>query len=266
MNSTLKRIISMTLVLMLMLSLSVMAFAAGTVTPSTDTVTVYSASQYGSEVDVLLAKGTKNFTIKKESVSVKSSDNDAWIVGFRKNVNVDSSKRTEDGTNWVTETGVFKYSYSVTVSVTGSGKFTLSYMIGKKTYTVKVKVLPYSNPLKTVTFKNSGGKGVNGGANLAPLFSSSAWTNTPPTLSAKTNNTLLKVVPVKGWVIQSIRVEDQKTHNYQILTNSKSMRSATMGWGTLFANRYYWVDILLRNTSNNATQEIPFTIRGANVS
>lgn len=264
MNKTMKRVISMAMVLMLVLSLSVMAFAEGTVTPNTGTIKVYAGNTNGgTSVDVTLATGTKSFTVKRASVKVASSNNDAKITGFYKQ-NSSYSRDYKSGDTWKNSYSNVSYRYEATLQVSGPGTTKINYKIGTTSYTLTVKVLAYKNPIQTVTLKNSSGKGVNGGANMASLFAESRWTSNTPVLNAKTTNAKLNVVPATGWVIQNLEIEDEKTNTYTYMNNSKGMKSATLRVGTLYANRDYWVYMTLRNTSNNATQNVYFTVRGAN--
>ena len=71
-----RQILSLALVLMLVMSLAVPAFAAS-ITPQTGTQTVYAMSANGGWTEVMLAYGSKKFSIKRSDISVVKSGNTA---------------------------------------------------------------------------------------------------------------------------------------------------------------------------------------------
>ncbi len=267
MNKTLKRVLTLALALMMLLSLSVAAFAdEGEVYPVTGTVTIYldrNTNQYpGSQsLWLALASADKSFTIKRSSVKVTAGTAEAQLYAFEKSFyGYDEQYDWSGEQTWEGESSYRSYDYSIGVHVSKPGTFTVKYKIGTTSYSFKVKVLQYVNPVKTITLT-----GVNGGSSFAAR-TKYEYSNSADRLSlpAKKTNTSLKVTAKDGWKFTNIQFRDTTKGTYRSYSCSGSpVSSFTLKCGTLYANRRYQVSLNLINTKNGATQYLYYYIDGA---
>ena len=261
MNRTFKRILAITCVVVLVMSMSMSAFAAGTVTPVTGTQTVYIPSSSGGSVNIGLAYGTKSFTINRSSVKVTAGTTGAKMVGFAKRNNSYSSnyQYNYSGSEWTTESySDADYSYDINLQVSAKGTAKVTYKIGSTSYTTSVKVLAYTNPVKSITLN-----GVYSSKSFASLTKSSIDPSKDLTLSTKTTGARLKVTPASGWKIAYASIHDNSSGMSKSISSwNKGLSSVSLYWGTLYASHNYSIDIEYINTSNGATMSTYYSVFG----
>ena len=241
MKTAFRRILSLVMVFILITGIAVPSFAEGTVTPTTGTVTMAYLGN-GATFGLTLAQGTKNFTINRSDITVTKGTAGAKLVGFRKS-NQNTQEEWDNNANgsW-SKSSTKYYNYHLSVRVASEGNFKISYKIGDKSYSIKVNVVPYKNPIKSITLT-----GVNNGKNFASLTK-----NGPPTktlkLASKTNDAKLKVTTASGWVVRGVTIEDTKTHEQisrQIMDSKGGYSSLTLYCDTLKTGRTYNVMVTL---------------------
>ena len=260
MKTNAKRVLSMLLMLLLIYSLAVPAFAAiAPITPNKGTVTVYlnSASNNNQVFNITLASGGYNFKIKRASVKIiDQGTTGATIYSFGKK----SSSSQAVYTNLDPDKSTY-YEYTVGLRVTGKGTATLKYKIEDtgKTYTLKVKVLPYTNPVKSCVI--SYGDGVK--KNLAKRTAGKNSAD-PFQFSSNLKDVIINLKAADGWRIGWVEVLDNGTGLSRKISDyySNGMTSAKISWGTMKANHWYTVTANLINTKNNANLMVSYSIRG----
>ena len=204
-----KRILALAAVLLLVAAMAAPALAAGDITPVTGTQIVYRSTKSGvGEVEIELASGTKNFTIKRSDVKVTAGGTGAKLVSFRKNSWSNESLYESDYSasgKWTSDQhGNARCSYSATLRVSAAGTATVSYKIGSKTYKTTIKVLNYVNPVKSITLT-----GVNGGKTFASLTKSAVYPSKSLTLKSNPKTSALKITPASGWKITEVYFNDE---------------------------------------------------------
>lgn len=251
------RIISITLAVALSIALSLPVYAAGTVTPCTGTDTVYmDSNKSGQWVWILLAYGSKPFTIKRTDVKVTAGSAGARFVSFEKYNDSVSYTDLQDNGKWTSESEG-DYGYYVALKVSKAGTASVSYKIGSKSYKIKVKILAYQNPAKSVILT-----GVNGGKSIASLTKNSRTASKSMALKAKQTGAKLTVKPVSGWKIKSLMISDETDDIEKYVGNyGKGFSSAQISWGTLLVSHKYVISARFRNTSNGATLTCEYSIK-----
>ncbi|MDO5132225.1 MAG: hypothetical protein Q4D81_04470 [Eubacteriales bacterium] len=259
MKTTLKRMISLTMVLAIVLTMAFPAFAAGTITPNTGTQVVYRGAKTGSTtIGISLASGSKSFTIKRADVKVAPGSTGGKLTGFYKSNStyVDCECDSSSG-KWTTSTSN-SWSYRAQLTVSKPGVATVSYKIGTKTYKTKAKVLAYTNPAKTVVLT-----GVNSGKNMASLLASSNSAK-QMTLKAKTTGAKLTVKPATGWVITGADIYDSTSGVSRSISNwNDGFSTVSLPCGTLLPTHSYYVDLDFRNKSTGASLYCSYYVKGA---
>ncbi len=259
MNKTMKRVLTLALAMLMLLSLTVTAFADdGEVYPATGTVTVYRTDKSGeSYVTVTLASGSKNFTIKRSSVTVKPGTTGAALVEFNKHRDIVDGEYDYGMGQW-DKGGWYDCNYTATLRVSAAGTATVKYKIGTTSYTLKVKVLDYVNPVKTITLT-----GVNSGKSFAARTNPSTYATKSLALKKTTKNAVLKVTAKSGWKINSVGIQDQTTGAVRIFANYSGVSSATLKWGTLNKAHIYSIELELVNTKNGASMTVSYSVIGS---
>ncbi len=268
MNKTLKRVTTLALALVMLLSLSVAAFAdEGEIYPVSGTITRYmsfdpeNSGLTSHTCWLTIASADKNITIKRSSVKVTAGTCEAKLYAFEKSFyGYDEQYDFSGEKTWDESYSYRSYDYTIGVRVSKPGTFTVKYKIGTTSYSFKVKVLKYVNPVKTITLS-----GVNGGKSFAARtkYANSNFVDRL-SLPAKKTNTSLKVTAKDGWKLTSITLRDSTKNTSRSYTcTSSPVSSFTLKCGTLYANRNYQVSLNLINTKNNASQTIYYYIDGA---
>ena len=261
-----KRIITLLFAVLFVVGAAFPASAAGAITPATGTQTVYltgpvSDDPYGySYVYLLLASGTKKFAIKENSVTLSPGKTGAVKNRFEK---YSYTYQYEDEYNYSTSGKWRKAKYSgsnceyhLSLQVYKPGVATVKYKIGSKKYTTKVKVLPYTNPVKKITLT-----GVNGGGNFAALTQKENYASVK--LPADVAGSTLKITPKKGWKISYVRFYTEsgyREYNFGL----KGIASFSVPVGAMRADSEYSISIEYVNSANGGSLYTHYWIEGAN--
>ena len=265
MKKTSKRVISLVLVILLAMSMTASVMAAGKVTPIKGTQTVYLSSKEVYDynyVSIALASGTKSFTIKPETVKVKAGTAGAkleevrknkWTTTYREEYRVGSSSKWKKYTSKSTNC-----SYYADLYVKKAGTATVKYKIGSKSYSTKLKVLAYKNPVKSITLT-----GVNGGKSFASLTKNQRYPSRNLQFTSNVSSATLKVVPAKGWKITDVTFYAYgDSYYYRDLGCSEGLSSATLKCGKMQLGNSYEVSVECMNTSNGAYMYVWYPIYG----
>lgn len=256
-----KRIVSLVLVMLLAMSMTGAVLAAGKIIPVKGTQTVYMPTRdpdYLPRVEIALATGTKAFTIKRDSVKVTG----AKLIDFHKE-KWTSVYRQEYSASGKWKTYTYRHTectYTAGLEAGKPGTATVKYKIGSKSYSTKVKILAYKNPVKTITLT-----GVNGGKNFASRTRDGLYGNKDMTLPKDVAGAKAKVVPASGWKITSLRIWGYGDSYYsRYITCTEGLSSATLNCGKLSADKEYSLSVEFVNASNGATMYVYYYIIGAN--
>ena len=263
MYQTVKRVVSLAFVLILILGLTIPAFAAdGTVTPNEGEITVFlgNSKGMGGLTRIQIASGTKNFTIKRSSIRVSGAD--AKLVGFQKqfNTNMQESDPHETG-EWSQTYDSAYCSYYVQLKIVKTGTVTVKYKIGSTQYKMKVKIVPYVNPVKSITVT-----GVNNSKSFAAKTKSQSWldNNVRLPLKATTKNAKIAIKASTGWKVQNVYFRDEKTFNTISYYYNSPVTSARIPVGTLNAGRNYGMRVDYFNPKSGFTFTVWYNIHGVN--
>ena len=265
MKKTAKRVVSLVLVMLLVMSMGASVLAAGKVTPIKGTQTVYLSSkstEYSQWVNIALASGTKNFTIKLDTVKVSKGTAKATLEQISKNRNIWSYQeeyRNGSGKWRKISSKSTNCDYSVGLRVQKTGTATVKYKIGSKSYSIKLKVLSYRNPVKSITVT-----GINGGKNFASLTKNERYA-TDQTLPKDVSSASVKVTPAKGWKVTWVSLDEYGGNGkYRYISCDEGLTTASLSCGKLSASNNYHVGVEFVNVSNGATMYLWYYINGAN--
>ncbi len=262
MNKTLKRVLTLALALIMLLSLAATAFADdGDVYPFSGEVTVYRSLKEGkSYFTIPLAVGVQNFTLKRSTV--KLSANTCGAVPYRFNKSLGKETRTDYDLffkDWNITTTDTSCVYTFTFTAETAGTCTINYKIGDARFTIKVKVLDYVNPLKSLSFTN-----FNSGKNYASKFKSGNHSN-DLVFKSNVKSSSLKLAAKDGWKILSAEILDCNTLNRVTFSSArKGLASVSVRWGTFKITHTYSIKVTLYNTKNGGTLNLDFDFAGKN--
>lgn len=238
-------------------------FAAGSIYPQTGTRIVYrpnSGSDYG-QVSIGLASGDKAFSIKRADVKISKGGTGAALTSLSRDI--DTYKWTSEylsGTAWETSSSSSKNcSYTAGVMVNHSGTATVKYKIGTKAYSMKVQVLDYKNPVKSITLT-----GVKSGKNFAALTKKTMQISKSISLPKNVSSAKLAVSAASGWKVRELYIYDQTAGVSRYFTCDDGLDSMTLACGKLLASHRYFVWVEMFNASNGATMSIQYPIFGSN--
>lgn len=201
--------------------------------------TLYMTSTSGNSYLSFYVGGLKKSeTIGKSSV--KSSDKKICAPWYLERATSTYSYKTQyyDGQKPYSSSSS-SYGYYIGLQAKKTGTAKISFKVGSKTYTSKVKFKKYTNPLKTVKIS-----GVNNGNNVASKLKNSNYCSTLK-LTKTTKNATVTVKPNSGWKVQSIEVYNGQTGDTIRVSNygTKGVSNATLNVGTLKAKSYLRVYI-----------------------
>lgn len=128
------------------------------------------------------------------------------------------------------------------------GTSTVRFRIGKRTYTSKVKVLSYTNPLSKVTIT-----GVKNGSstNLAPMLKNHNQTSIRMQKAQK--NAEVAITAAKNWRIRNVSYYSQKTgKSTYVSCNQAGVR---LSLGSLAAKCDGWLSITMKNVKTGGIAE-----------
>lgn len=250
MKKALKRILTFALVLV-MLSMVAPAFADDEIQPVTGTQTIYLLSKEGTiEQWFTIASANKDFTIKRSSVKVTPGDTGAKLYEFDKYYSTYAHEGdyqwSEDG-DWETSTySSESYDYQISLRFSHAGTAKVTYKIGKKSYTLKIVVKAYTNPISSITMT---------GINKGKSFASKCKTEMPyyPKLSfpSVVKSSTLKVKAKTGWKVTYISFDDMTAGKSKSLRDS-GLTTMSLKLGKLDPTHEYCVSIDFLNTKTGA--------------
>lgn len=182
-------------------------------------------------------------SISKSNVHVISGKNVVSLNSLNKNI---WSNRSESFLKGVKTYVYSDHSYSIGFNMNKTGTAKISFKVGNKTYKTTIKVLPYTNPIKSLTVT-----GVSG--NLASKFKTANYTSNIRV--AKTQKSgFVKCTAASGWKITSLYYTNDKTNiQRSIYCNSKGVSSLSLHTGALAAKQTGYVNINLTNTKTGGT-------------
>lgn len=217
-------------------SLSVTAFAA-------DTVTMYRTSKTGAS-NILL-------TVEEEGVKMSSiTTNVSWLNPQA----LGSYKSTMEYMGDLKDKEPFSEGDStIGLKVSNSGSAKVTYEAGSKSYTKDIVILPYTNPVQSVTVS-----ALNNGKNMASKTKNSSVASN---ISAKfkSSNQTLKVTAASGWKITYIGYSNTTTghHAMRVYTNSYP-RTADVNIGKITKKTEGIISITLMNTKTGGEIEVDY--------
>ena len=131
------------------------------------------------------------------------------------------------------------------------GTSTVRFRIGKRTYTSKVKILSYTNPLSKVTIT---GVKNGSGTNLAPMLKNHNQTSIRMQKAQK--NAEVAVTAAKNWRIRSVSYYSQKTgKSTYVNCNQAGVR---LSLGSLAAKCDGWLSITMKNVKTGGLAECSY--------
>ena len=257
MKKALKRILTFALVLV-MLSMVAPAFADDKIQPVTGTQTIYLESKEGTtNYWFTIAFAEKDFTIKRSSVKVTPGDTGAKLYAFEKHHNTWAREQdyqwSEDG-DWETSTyGDESYGYQIYLRFSQAGTAKVTYKIGKKSYTLKIVVKAYTNPISSITMT-----GVNKGKSFASKCKTYMPYNPELSFPSAVKSSTLKVKAKTGWKVTYISFDDVTAGKNKSLSDS-GLTTMSLKLGKLDPTHEYCVSIDFLNTKTGATLYWYFT-------
>ncbi|MDO5781574.1 MAG: hypothetical protein Q4P27_03870 [Eubacteriales bacterium] len=196
---------------------------------------------YGS---IYVSNVPNKSSISKSSVKIKSGGSVVSLSNLSKTVWTNRSESFYKGAKPYTYTD---HTYNISFNTKKTGNATISFKVGSQTCTTKIKVLPYSNPLKSLTVT-----GVKG--NLASKFKTSNSASDIRVNKAQ-KNAFIKCTAANGWKITSLNYSNRKTNvQRNIYCNSKGVSSVSLHAGDLAAKQTGYINISLTNTKTGGTQ------------
>lgn len=136
------------------------------------------------------------------------------------------------------------------------GSANIKFKSGNTNYTVPVKLKKYVNPLKSLTITN-----VNKGKNISKKFDEEPTIYDLYALKlSKSGKVKLSATAKGGWEITSVRLVNRKhndrTYNHEISRDYKGKISASITMHDFDAESGGFIDVVLRNKTDNGVVEI----------
>lgn len=237
-----KKLVSLALALIVAASIipTIPAKAAPTYEESV-TLVMYEKNQIASiYVDDLL----DSETIKKADVT-SSKTSVASIYSITRETQESENEIIEDEEN---EDSGNTYSYTIDLKLKKKGTTVITFKVGGETYSTKVKVVKYTNPVKTLKIK-----GVKSGKNIASKTKSVNYVNFS---GAKASGSTLSITPKSGWTVEKVVYNCSstgvtKTKKNTVRKNGEvsTIKISSLSLGTLYKSKTYLIDITFVNTS-----------------
>lgn len=188
----------------------------------------------------------KNQSISKSSVKIISGKNVVSLSDIWRSTENYSIEYFEKGKK--ARKDISRYdSISLTAKKTGNAK--ISFKVAGKTYTSKIKILPYVNPISSLTIT-----GVQNGSskNLAGKFKKSNEANVQVKKGQK--NASITCKAAAGWKITSLTFSNKTTSIGKRIVSEKGVSSVKLRAGNLVAGQKGYITITLLNTETGGTQ------------
>lgn len=206
--------------------------------------TVYLQSKNGTTTQWLYVSNLgKSDTIKKKNVS-SSNTNVASLFALEKRTSTSSYKYEYYNGAKDYEYSNKSYGYDIGVTLKKAGTTEVEFKIGNKSYTSKLTVKKYTNPVKSFKFAD---KTIN-----KSKFNSQ---NTYGTSYKKNqDNAKLTVKAASGWKITNVSSYSPETYDeINYWCSSKPKSSVTLYCGEVEKSKLYRVSVTFRNTKDNGT-------------
>ena len=151
--------------------------------------------------------------------------------------------------------------YYIQLKIVKTGTATVKYKIGTTQYTMKVKIVPYANPVKSITVT-----GVNNSKSFAAKTKAQSWLDNNVSLPLKetTKNAKIAVTAASGWKVSHVSLRDEKTFNTVSYICGTPATTVKLPVGTLNASRNYGMGVEYYNPKSGYTFMIWYKIHGAN--
>lgn len=219
------------------------ASAATTFTaPKTQVSYMGAKSNYSGYGVISLYNVPSKSSISKSSIKVVSGKNVVSLSSFSKSVSTSRSEGFYKGAKPYTYTNHY---YSIGYDMLKAGTAKIQYKVGSKTYTTTIKVLPYTNPIKSLT--------ITGVGNLASRFKTNSSASKLQIKKAQ-KNALIKCTAASGWKIDSVYFNNSKTDVSRSISCSKGAASVTLHAGNLAAKQTGSIIVNLTNTKTGGQQ------------
>jgi hypothetical protein len=208
---------------------------------------------YGSIYISGLSKSSEVTKIKSSKKSVVALDyvekSSYTSSSVTKNLGQDSSSESTSGSK--------SYSAYIGFNILKAGTSDITYTVGKKSYTTKITVKKYTNPLKTVEIS-----GLKNGkkSNLSGMVDKSSSASALD-LKSDQKNAKIKIEAKKGWKISYAEIYDNEASTVVETSNwSKGLSSVTLRPGTLKKDGNYSVYISMFNEEDGGSLYITYSI------
>lgn len=183
-------------------------------------------------------------SISKSNVKIVSGKG---IVELDSLTNSTWRDRTEYFGNGLKPYTYSNHYYNIGLRVKKPGTAKISFKVGNKTYTSVVKVVAYSNPVKSLTIQGTSG-------NLATNFKTSNSGSFQIKKAQK--NALIRCTAASGWKISSVNFSNSKTGIQRSVycNSSKGISSLTLHAGNITAKQSGYISVTLINIKTGGTQ------------
>ena len=226
---TFRRMLCLALIAMFLCASALPAFAA-------DTRTFYLGGKGTSTVEYIgieLGEGDKITDVKSSNKKIFT----IYSFGKYHTHYIDTEYEDEEYES-------DSYSAEVDIMLKKKGTANVTYKLNGQTQKIPVKILAYTNPVKT--FKLTG----LGKTNLASKFKKTRFVNAK---SKKTKAGYMEVTAAKGWKIEYISFQDSKAQNSRyIYAWDNPVSSLKMNVPAMKKGREYYASARLVNESNGA--------------
>ena len=139
------------------------------------------------------------------------------------------------------------YSTTISIKLKKKGTTVISFKVGNETYSTTVKVVKYTNPIKTLKIT-----GVKSGKNIASKTKTKNYVNFK---GVKKSGSKLTITPKSGWTVEKISFscsdtgETRTKKNYAKKNGVKTaLTVSNLSLGTLKKDYTYLIDITFVNT------------------
>ena len=259
-----KKVLAFVFVLLLVVTTVTPAFADGTYHAITGTTTVYRTStSNGYQYSYLILAYSEDSASQYMSLSNVSISNNTCgaslaALNWDATVNVDRYYWSDGSTD---NDGYIFNAYYAVIRFQTSGSCTINYKVGSSSYTRTLRVLSYTNPIKSLTIKD-----IYGNKDLAPLTKTSAAASSTISVSKTVTNKPINATPVSGWKFSSIECRDLTTGMVQEQVGGENgFTAGYIKMPVIRNNRNYVLYVRLYNTSNGAAITLSYRLNGTDV-
>ena len=183
------------------------------VPPKTQVSYMGAKSNYYAYGVIQLYNVPSKSSISKSNIKVISGKSVVSLESLTKDV---SSGRTEYFAKGVKAYSYSNHTYRIGYNMLKTGTAKIQYKVGRKTYSTTVKVLPYTNPLKSLT--------VTGVGNLASRFSKNSSKQRPYQMYCckRLEDRVYLLLQQKNWYFPQYLQQQRCFFRYSSRRNSRS--------------------------------------------